>query len=229
MASGGWASPRSGTGGAGAPRWHVCQPDLTLAGTLSLLTWGRRQPAGSLDARVTHRAVLARRFSRDIAKLHVPLDLGHGPLRGITEAAAAGGLEADDVALPEAQVDHLRRQRLAIVPADQREAARPRRSAAREAEGPELEALEARREERLRAVDAPLAEEPEPAAPATGAAGIRDQAVAQHRDMPLALDHLDGDVGVVVHAQGIGVGAVLARMRAAAADLDLHQYAPLAG
>ena len=56
------------------------------------------------------------------------------------------------------------------------------------------------------------------------------QAVAQEGERHVALDHLHGDVGVVVHAERVSRGAVAIGQRAAAADLDLDQHlAPLLG
>jgi hypothetical protein len=70
---------------------------------------------------------------------------------------------------------------------------------------------------------------PRPAAEAPGAAAALAQAVAQHGQRQLRLDHLDGYVAVVVHAGGIGADAVLGGVRARSADLDLHQHLPRAG
>ncbi len=65
---------------------------------------------------------------------------------------------------------------------------------------------------------------------AAGAAGVRQQSVAEEGERHVALDHLHGDVGVVVHAEGMRRGAVGVGEGAAAADLDLDEHlAPLLG
>ena len=95
--------------------------------------------------------------------------------------------------------------------------------AAGEAVGGVVEAVHVRGEDAFGAVDAPGPVEAEAAAVGAVAAAVGEEAVGGDAEGHAALDHLYGDVAVVVHAGGVGVDAVLAGVAAAAADLDLDE------
>ena len=125
--------------------------------------WRRSTSPGSPACR--RRCALRRRppAPRGAPRSGAGVDVRAGTHSRFAEAAAAGGFQADDVALPQHEVRDLRGQRLASTVADQVERAR-RRGRPGEPERAELEAVEIGRELRGRAIDAPLTPQAEPAA-----------------------------------------------------------------
>src|SRR5216683_6414657 len=197
---------------------------LRIAGYAIVVIFERALLGGDVAPAVIARSGL----SRDVAERDVAGDrFGVAGARR-AEAAAARGLEADDVAAPEAEIADFRAQRRLDAVADEDQPSGRRRAAAGQPIGAEAEALEIGGEDRLGGIDAPFAIEAEPAAMRAGARRIRQEPVAQDGERRVALDHLDRNVGVVVHAARIGAGAVLERMAAGAADLDLDEDAAVA-
>src|SRR5713101_150363 len=139
-------------------------------------------------------AVVARGgLLRDIAERDIACDGGGIAPSWRPEAAAARCLEPDDVAASQPQIADFGAQRRLDPVADQDEPPRRRRSAASEPVGPEAEAFEIRGEDRLRRIDAPLANETEAAAMRAGARRIGQQTVTHDGKRRVAFDHLDRD------------------------------------
>src|SRR5579864_8057735 len=189
----------------------------------------RRRRIHGAAIRRQYDAIVARGFRRHITFAHIGEHALGRPCEPVAVAAAAGRIEADNVAFLQRIIGVARGQ--AFGPVAVRvdpDVAGPAGAAAGGAVRRNDVLHRADREARVGEIEI-FAADAEPAAIKSRAAGIADQLEAQPAGRKLAFDDLDRrDAGIAL-VDGDGAGAVLGGAGAAAAGDDLVLHVALAG
>src|SRR3984957_8495705 len=196
---------------------------------LAPLSCRRRRIDGAFIRRQRHAVIALGRFRRYITFAHIGKHALGRPRQRIAVTAAAGRIEAKNVALFERIIGVARRQALGLVAARiDPDVAGPAGAAAGAAVRWNDVLHGADREPCVGEIEI-FAANAEPAAIKSGTAGIADELEAHHGGVKFPFDYLDRGGGGVGLVDGDGVRAVLGGAGAAAAGDDLVLHIALAG